>query len=272
MTPGDERLNAEPDAAEVKAWTALARYKFLMFGYWAGLWIHLNRIAGGNRPNPWRRLVQHARSTTAASSAGMREEDPERRDGVDSQTEEAAQETTQEFPPPEKIADMAIMVAKHLRARRETREHESYSMIYEDGLIAVRVEKHVPNVEIFILRNGEHVPVFGASHLHHNQPRRYNPGGWTRYLEKLADRAQEVQEEEKAAQAAEERLEEQGMFGTIDNSDLFPAAQGTEQEPETTYQPTGTPIENPNWPRSCAGRKLGTQTTQCRRPHASRTD
>ena len=33
MTPADERLNEELDAAEAKAWTALARYKFPMFGY-----------------------------------------------------------------------------------------------------------------------------------------------------------------------------------------------------------------------------------------------
>jgi|GEM_PF-4578995 len=29
-----ERLQAEMDEAEVKAWDALGRYKFQMFGYW----------------------------------------------------------------------------------------------------------------------------------------------------------------------------------------------------------------------------------------------
>lgn len=47
--------------AEAKAWDSLARYKFQMFGYWAAIWVHLNRISGQNRPNPWRGLVALAR-------------------------------------------------------------------------------------------------------------------------------------------------------------------------------------------------------------------
>ncbi len=43
--------------AEGKAWEALARYKFHMFGYWAAIWVHLNKISGGKRPNPWKTLV-----------------------------------------------------------------------------------------------------------------------------------------------------------------------------------------------------------------------
>jgi hypothetical protein len=56
-----ERLEAELDEAEAKAWESLARYKFQMYGYWVGVWVHLNRIAGGKRPNPWRGLVDIAR-------------------------------------------------------------------------------------------------------------------------------------------------------------------------------------------------------------------
>ena len=56
-----ERLMAELDEAEAKAWDALARYKFTMFGYWCGVWVHLNRVANAKRLNPWRELVQHAR-------------------------------------------------------------------------------------------------------------------------------------------------------------------------------------------------------------------
>lgn len=52
----------ELNDAEQKAWEALARYKFWMFGYWAGVWVHLNRISGAKRPNPWRRLVMDARA------------------------------------------------------------------------------------------------------------------------------------------------------------------------------------------------------------------
>mgnify|MGYP000957781341 CR=1 FL=1 len=55
-------LNAHIDEAEAKAWESLARYKFQMFGYWAAIWVHLNRISGQNRPNPWSGLVQAARN------------------------------------------------------------------------------------------------------------------------------------------------------------------------------------------------------------------
>jgi len=51
----------ELDIAEVKAWDALSRYKFQMFGYWAAIWVHLNRISGQKRPNPFAELVKAAR-------------------------------------------------------------------------------------------------------------------------------------------------------------------------------------------------------------------
>jgi hypothetical protein len=56
-----ERLETELNLAEKKAFDALARYKFTMFGYWSGVWVHLNRIAGNRRPNPFRVLVKVAR-------------------------------------------------------------------------------------------------------------------------------------------------------------------------------------------------------------------
>ncbi len=52
--------------AENKAWEALARYKFLMFGYWAAIWVHLNKISGKKRPNPWKSLVVFARKKTGS--------------------------------------------------------------------------------------------------------------------------------------------------------------------------------------------------------------
>lgn len=55
------RLEAEILEAETKAIDALARYKFQMFGYWAGIWVHLNRIEGKKRPSPFRDLVLAAR-------------------------------------------------------------------------------------------------------------------------------------------------------------------------------------------------------------------
>ncbi len=57
------KLAAELDLAEAKAWDALRRYKFQMFGYWAAVWVHLNRISGAKRPNPWSDLVHFARKT-----------------------------------------------------------------------------------------------------------------------------------------------------------------------------------------------------------------
>lgn len=62
-------LRKELDVAEVKAWDALARYKFQMFGYWAAIWVHLNRIGGFKRPNPWAGLVGTARQTAARPAA-----------------------------------------------------------------------------------------------------------------------------------------------------------------------------------------------------------
>ena len=49
------------DEAERKGWDSLSRYKFQMFGYWAAIWVHLNRIAGTKRKNPWKSLVRSAR-------------------------------------------------------------------------------------------------------------------------------------------------------------------------------------------------------------------
>ncbi len=57
----DISMTSEIEEAERKAWDALSRYKFQMFGYWAAIWVHLNRISGQTRPNPWRELVTTAR-------------------------------------------------------------------------------------------------------------------------------------------------------------------------------------------------------------------
>ncbi len=51
----------EMQEAERKAIQALGRYKFQMFGYWAAIWVHLNRISGAKRPNPFKNLVAAAR-------------------------------------------------------------------------------------------------------------------------------------------------------------------------------------------------------------------
>ncbi len=57
----NEKLTEELNNAEARAWDALARYKFQMFGYWAAIWVHLNRITGAKRENPFSQLVHKAR-------------------------------------------------------------------------------------------------------------------------------------------------------------------------------------------------------------------
>lgn len=65
-------LQTDLDQAEAKAWDALARYKFMMFGYWAAIWVHQNRVGRFKRQNPWKALVTLARqrqpTTPAADS------------------------------------------------------------------------------------------------------------------------------------------------------------------------------------------------------------
>jgi len=53
----NQALIQELATAEAKVIDSLARYKFTMFGYWAGIWVHLNRISGENRPNSFKELV-----------------------------------------------------------------------------------------------------------------------------------------------------------------------------------------------------------------------
>jgi len=55
-------LEQELVQAEKKAWESLARYKFMMFGYWAAIWVHLNKIGNFRRPNPFKGLVGVAKA------------------------------------------------------------------------------------------------------------------------------------------------------------------------------------------------------------------
>lgn len=54
-------LHHEMDEAERKAWESLSKYKFMMFGYWAAIWVHLNRVGKCRRPNPFALAVKLAR-------------------------------------------------------------------------------------------------------------------------------------------------------------------------------------------------------------------
>jgi hypothetical protein len=66
VTDLNAELIRELDEAEAKAWDSLSRYKFQMFGYWAAIWVHLNRLSGLSRPNPWKSLVKAAKQEVAA--------------------------------------------------------------------------------------------------------------------------------------------------------------------------------------------------------------
>jgi hypothetical protein len=54
------RILDEMDTAERNAWDALSRYKFQMFGYWAAIWVHLNRLGQAQHPNPFSEAVKLA--------------------------------------------------------------------------------------------------------------------------------------------------------------------------------------------------------------------
>ena len=55
------KMQEEMDEAATKALDALSRYKFVMFGYWAGVWVHLNRCSGFHKPNPFTDFVKLAK-------------------------------------------------------------------------------------------------------------------------------------------------------------------------------------------------------------------
>lgn len=56
--------------AEEKAIDSLSRYKFQMFGYWAAIWVHLNRLSGLKRKNPFGLIVGQARVEKARHGSG----------------------------------------------------------------------------------------------------------------------------------------------------------------------------------------------------------
>lgn len=72
------RLAADLDTAERKAWDSLAHYKFAMFGYWAGIWVHLNQIEGRARSNPFRDAVHLARARVPAAEIAPPPAEPAR--------------------------------------------------------------------------------------------------------------------------------------------------------------------------------------------------
>jgi len=57
-----DELLRDLEASERKAWEALAKYKFWMFGYWAADVVRINRRLRLKQPNPFSALVATARS------------------------------------------------------------------------------------------------------------------------------------------------------------------------------------------------------------------
>jgi hypothetical protein len=52
------------DEAKKKAWKALSGYKFMMFGYWAAIWVHYAKDQKPRPQNPFSCLVKEARQHT----------------------------------------------------------------------------------------------------------------------------------------------------------------------------------------------------------------
>jgi len=61
--------------AERKAIDSLARYKFMQFGYWAAIWVHLNRLAAKRLPNPFAAFVYAARFKRSEEQKGATDGD-----------------------------------------------------------------------------------------------------------------------------------------------------------------------------------------------------
>ncbi len=47
--------------AELKALDSLSRYKFMMFGYWAAIWVHYAKNIRPKPANPFKELVTKAK-------------------------------------------------------------------------------------------------------------------------------------------------------------------------------------------------------------------
>ena len=56
-----EVIRLEREEARRKAIDALSRYKFYMFGYWAAVWVTLNKLDPRPLPSPFTDLVKLAK-------------------------------------------------------------------------------------------------------------------------------------------------------------------------------------------------------------------
>lgn len=56
-----DKIEIKKKEAFDKAIDSLARYKFIMFGYWAAIWVHLNHISLVKNKNPFQHFVKLAK-------------------------------------------------------------------------------------------------------------------------------------------------------------------------------------------------------------------
>ena len=127
--------------------------------------------------------------------------------------------------PPRRIATMAMDVANVMTTSHTEKSHGGYNY-YSDGMIEIRLDTYVPNLEILIIRDGMYTPVFRASHQHHESPSRYNPGRWCGHLVNLAETAREMREQRTVSNAVDKRLREMSRYSPVDDSDIFPGQSG----------------------------------------------
>ncbi len=58
----DSKILDELSAKETVAWDSLSKYKFIMFGYHAAVWVTLNRIHHCHQRNPFLAAVKLAKA------------------------------------------------------------------------------------------------------------------------------------------------------------------------------------------------------------------
>ena len=86
-------------------------------------------------------------------------------------------------PSPETICDLALRLTAIQPLQQEGR-----TRTFQNGLITVIVNpSRRPNIIIEITQDGGHTAVFAAQQNEPGYPIRYNPGHWTKYLQKLVD-------------------------------------------------------------------------------------
>jgi len=54
-------LKKAREDARIKALDSLSRYKFIMFGYHAAIWVKLNNLCTKREPNPFAAIVELAK-------------------------------------------------------------------------------------------------------------------------------------------------------------------------------------------------------------------